>query len=51
VSPATRNMGGDDNSIHLITPEGVESWPPQSKDGVAQKLIGRMAATLGPRRP
>jgi phosphopantothenoylcysteine decarboxylase / phosphopantothenate---cysteine ligase len=51
VSPATRNMGGDDNSIHLITAEGVESWPPQSKDGVAQKLIGRMAATLGPRRP
>jgi len=43
-------MGGDDNSIHLITPEGVESWPSQSKDGVARALIGRMAATLGPRR-
>jgi phosphopantothenoylcysteine decarboxylase / phosphopantothenate---cysteine ligase len=51
VSPSTRNMGGDDNSIHLITPQGVESWPPQSKDGVAQKLIGRIAAALGPRRP
>ena len=50
VSPATHNMGGDDNSIHLITPEGVESWPSQSKDGVARALIGRMAATLGPRR-
>jgi len=50
VSAATHNMGGDDNSIHLITPEGVESWPSQSKDGVARALIGRMAATLGPRR-
>jgi phosphopantothenoylcysteine decarboxylase / phosphopantothenate---cysteine ligase len=51
VSLATRIMGGDDNSIHLITPEGVESWPPQSKDGVARRLIGRIAATLGERRP
>ena len=51
VSAATHNMGGDDNSIHLITPEGVESWPSQSKDGVARALIGRMAATLGRRCP
>ena len=51
VSPATHNMGGDDNSIHLITPQGVESWPSQSKDGVARALIGRMAATLGRRCP
>ena len=51
VSAATHNMGGDDNSIHLITPQGVESWPSQSKDGVARALIGRMAATLGRRCP
>ena len=25
-------MGGDINTIHLITAHGVESWPPQSKE-------------------
>jgi phosphopantothenoylcysteine decarboxylase/phosphopantothenate--cysteine ligase len=39
-------MGGDRNTIHIVTPAGVESLPPQSKDEVAQALIGRIAATL-----
>jgi phosphopantothenoylcysteine decarboxylase/phosphopantothenate--cysteine ligase len=46
VSPQTRIMGGDTNTIHLITPTGVEAWPPQSKDDVARTLIGRIAAAL-----
>jgi phosphopantothenoylcysteine decarboxylase/phosphopantothenate--cysteine ligase len=44
VSPATGIMGGDSNTVHLITPAGVESWPSQSKDDVARLLIKRVAA-------
>jgi len=46
VSPATGNMGGDANTVHLVTASGVESWPPQAKDGVARTLVERIAATL-----
>jgi phosphopantothenoylcysteine decarboxylase / phosphopantothenate---cysteine ligase len=46
VSPATGIMGGDTNTIHVVTADGVESWPPQSKDEVARALIGRIADTL-----
>jgi len=46
VSPSTGIMGGDVNTIHLITAAGVESWPPQSKDDVARALIARIAAAL-----
>jgi phosphopantothenoylcysteine decarboxylase/phosphopantothenate--cysteine ligase len=46
VSPATGIMGGDRNTVHLVTTDGVEDWPPQSKDGVARALIARIAATL-----
>ncbi len=31
VSPETGIMGGDSNTIHLVTRDGVENWPPQSK--------------------
>jgi len=46
VSPATGIMGGDSNTIHLVSADGVESWPPQSKDEVARALIARIAAAL-----
>jgi phosphopantothenoylcysteine decarboxylase/phosphopantothenate--cysteine ligase len=46
VSPETGVMGGDANTIHLVTADGVESWPPQSKDDVARALIERIAAAL-----
>ena len=46
VSPATGVMGGDMNTISLVTAKGVEAWPPQSKDGVARALIERIAAAL-----
>jgi phosphopantothenoylcysteine decarboxylase/phosphopantothenate--cysteine ligase len=46
VSPGTGVMGGDTNTIHLITPATVESWPPQSKDDVARRLVERIAAAL-----
>jgi phosphopantothenoylcysteine decarboxylase/phosphopantothenate--cysteine ligase len=46
VSAAGGAMGGDDNAVHLITAAGVESWPRQSKDAVAETLVTRVAAAL-----
>jgi phosphopantothenoylcysteine decarboxylase/phosphopantothenate--cysteine ligase len=46
VSPATGIMGGDNNTIHLVTASGVEAWPPQSKDRVAHMLIERIGTAL-----
>jgi len=50
VSVGSGVMGGDLNSVHLITREGVESWPTQSKAEVARNLVGRIAAVLGAKR-
>jgi phosphopantothenoylcysteine decarboxylase/phosphopantothenate--cysteine ligase len=50
VSPETGIMGGDSNTVHLVTRDGVENWPPQSKAGVADALIERISAALGARR-
>jgi phosphopantothenoylcysteine decarboxylase / phosphopantothenate---cysteine ligase len=46
VSPQTGIMGGDRNTIELVTTDGVEPWPPQSKEDVAAMLIARIAKTL-----
>jgi phosphopantothenoylcysteine decarboxylase/phosphopantothenate--cysteine ligase len=46
VSPATGVMGGDRNSVHLVTRDSVESWPNEDKQTVADKLIARIAVTL-----
>jgi phosphopantothenoylcysteine decarboxylase / phosphopantothenate---cysteine ligase len=51
VSPATGIMGGDRNTVHLITHEGVESWPDEAKEDVADMLIVRIAAVLAPATP
>ena len=50
VSPPTGVMGGDRNTVHLVTASGVESWPSQSKDDVARALIAHIAAALGESR-
>jgi phosphopantothenoylcysteine decarboxylase/phosphopantothenate--cysteine ligase len=46
VSPQTGIMGGDRNTIELVTAQGVEAWPPQSKEDVASMLIARIADAL-----
>jgi phosphopantothenoylcysteine decarboxylase/phosphopantothenate--cysteine ligase len=46
VSPATGIMGGDRNTVHLITADGVDDWPAMSKDDVARRLIERAAEHL-----
>jgi phosphopantothenoylcysteine decarboxylase / phosphopantothenate---cysteine ligase len=32
--------------VHLVTAQGVESWPPQSKEDVARALVARIAEAL-----
>ena len=49
VSPATGIMGGDRNTIELVTPRGVEPWPPQTKEAVAATLIARIIDELAER--
>ena len=44
VSPQTGVMGGDRNTVHLVSEAGVESWPQQTKDAVARALISKSAA-------
>ena len=46
VSPATNIMGGDRNTVHLVTADGVEDWPDMGKDEVAARLIARAADHL-----
>jgi len=46
VSPETGIMGGESNSVHLVTADGVETWPSQSKDEVARALVTRIADAL-----
>ena len=46
VSHESGVMGGDRNTIHLVTASGVEDWPEQSKDDAAHTLIARIAQEL-----
>ncbi len=46
VSPETGIMGGDRNTVHLITADDVESWPELDKADVARRLLERAAAWL-----
>jgi phosphopantothenoylcysteine decarboxylase/phosphopantothenate--cysteine ligase len=40
-------MGGHRNRVHLVTADGVEDWPEESKDEVARRLVAKIAAALG----
>jgi phosphopantothenoylcysteine decarboxylase/phosphopantothenate--cysteine ligase len=46
VSPETGIMGGDRNTVHLVSAEGVESWPELDKGEVARRLMQRAAERL-----
>ena len=39
-------MGGDRNTIHLITPDRTEDWEPMAKGDVARRLAERIADAL-----
>ena len=51
VSTAAGTFGGERNTVHLISAEGVENWPTMAKDDVALRLAGRIALQLGRPRP
>jgi phosphopantothenoylcysteine decarboxylase/phosphopantothenate--cysteine ligase len=50
VSPSTGVMGGDRNTVHLLSRHGdaieVDSWPVMTKEEVATALIAHVAKTL-----
>jgi phosphopantothenoylcysteine decarboxylase/phosphopantothenate--cysteine ligase len=59
VSPATGVMGGDRNTVHLLTRDGadshadikidkikIDSWPVMTKDEVAVALVARIAEAI-----
>ncbi len=39
-------MGGTNNTVHIVSPDGVESWPEMSKQQVAEKLMSLLAKNL-----
>ncbi|MBB05601.1 MAG: bifunctional phosphopantothenoylcysteine decarboxylase/phosphopantothenate--cysteine ligase CoaBC [Pseudooceanicola sp.] len=47
VSPETGIMGGDENAVVLISDSGAEEWPRMGKQAVADRLVERIATTLG----
>ncbi|MFV0369864.1 MAG: phosphopantothenoylcysteine decarboxylase [Hyphomicrobiaceae bacterium] len=49
VSPHTGVMGGDFNTVHLVSREGIEDWPEMDKTAVAEMLVQRIIAALGVR--
>src|SRR6202163_3719744 len=55
VSPATGVMGGDRNTVHLLSRDAgeisvdkikVDSWPVMTKEEVATELVARIAKTV-----
>lgn len=51
VSPAAGVMGGDANQVYIVSADGVESWPLQSKAAVARQLVQTCAKLLEGQRP
>jgi phosphopantothenoylcysteine decarboxylase/phosphopantothenate--cysteine ligase len=50
VATATETFGGDRNTIHLVTPNGVEDWPAMTKAEVARRLVDRISEHLAGRK-
>lgn len=46
VSPASGVMGGDVNTVHIISRDGVENWPQMHKTDVARRLIDLLGGKL-----
>ena len=46
VSAASGTFGGQDNTVHLVAADGVESWPRLSKQEVAERLADTIQRRL-----
>jgi phosphopantothenoylcysteine decarboxylase/phosphopantothenate--cysteine ligase len=51
VSAPSGTFGGERNTVHLISDQGVEDWPTLGKGEVAERLAKRIADHLGRTRP
>ena len=51
VSPGTGVMGGDENTVLIVTSTGTEAWPKLHKQDVADRLAARISAQLHGRKP
>ena len=40
-------MGGHRNRVHLVTEDGIDDWPEDSKEEVARRLVEKIAKRLG----
>jgi phosphopantothenoylcysteine decarboxylase / phosphopantothenate---cysteine ligase len=40
-------MGGTNNAFHIVTKDGIESWPDSPKDAIARKLMEKIADVVG----
>ncbi len=50
VSPETGIMGGDRNTVHLISSDGISGWPNMTKEKVAERLTMEAASYLARKR-
>jgi phosphopantothenoylcysteine decarboxylase / phosphopantothenate---cysteine ligase len=46
VSAESGTFGGSENTVSLVTADGVETWPRMSKEAVAGRLTGAIARHL-----
>jgi phosphopantothenoylcysteine decarboxylase/phosphopantothenate--cysteine ligase len=46
VSTGTSTFGGASNEVHIVTATSVDSWPMQTKEAVAARLVKKIAASL-----
>ena len=46
VSPQGGVMGGDRNTVHIVTADGVDPWPTLDKTEVAERLVALIATRL-----
>jgi len=42
-------MGGDENTMVLVSAEGEAVWPKLDKDAAARRLVGHLAEVLAKR--
>jgi len=46
VGVETGVMGGPRNTVHLVTAQGVETWPTMDKEAVARRLVERLGRMI-----
>jgi phosphopantothenoylcysteine decarboxylase/phosphopantothenate--cysteine ligase len=42
-------MGGDMNTVHIVSKDAIDSWPKLSKAEVAERLVALFATKFAPK--